>query len=113
MRRIDADHLTQIVCSATILSDGFKDVFCRLVAGEPTIDSPTSSQFKRMAVQMGYEPVIRCKKCVHWQKSNDDMRRDGTCEALLNFHGAERNMTNEDFFCAYGERKNNGNEDRA
>lgn len=31
----------------------------------------------------------------------------------LNFHGAERNMTNEDFFCAYGERKNNGNEDRA
>lgn len=31
----------------------------------------------------------------------------------LNFHGAERNMTNEDFFCAYGERKNNGSEDRA
>lgn len=36
---------------------------------------------------------------------SDDMRRDGMCEALLNFHGAERYMTNEDFFCAHGERK--------
>lgn len=58
-----------------------------------------------MAVQLGYEAVIRCKNCVHWQKFNDDMRRDGMCEALLCFHGAERNMTNEDFFCAYGERR--------
>lgn len=105
MRQIDADHLIQIVCGATILPDGFKNVFRKLVAGEPTVDRPTRSQFKRMAVQLGYEPVIRCKNCVHWQKSNDDMRRDGTCEALLNFHGAERNMTNEDFFCAYGERR--------
>lgn len=82
-----------------------------LLADAPTvdIDRPTRSQFKRMAVQLGYEPVIRCKDCVHWQKFNDDLRRDGMCEALLNFHGAERNMTNEDFFCSYGERKNNGN----
>lgn len=71
------------------------------------IDRPTRSQFKRMAVQLGYEPVIRCKNCVHWQKFNDDMRRAGMCEALLNFHGAERNMTNEDFFCAAGERRTN------
>lgn len=105
MRLIDADHLTQIVCSATILSDGFKNVFRKLVAGEPTIDRPTRSQFKRMAVQFGYEPVIRCQNCVHWQKFNDDMRRVGMCEALLNFHGAERNMTNENFFCSYGERR--------
>ena len=53
--------------------------------------------------------VVRCKDCKYWQKFNDDMRRDGMCEALLNFHGAERNMTNEDFFCSYGERKTNGN----
>ena len=50
-------------------------------------------------------PVTRCKDCVHWQKFNDDLRRDGMCEALLNFHGAERNMTNENFFCAGGERR--------
>ena len=49
--------------------------------------------------------VVRCKDCKYWQKSNDDQRRDGMCEALLHFHGAERYMTNEDFFCAYGERR--------
>lgn len=63
MRLIDADHLTQIVCGATLLSDGFKDVFSKLVAGEQTIDRPTRSQFKRMAVQLGYEPVVHCKDC--------------------------------------------------
>lgn len=50
-------------------------------------------------------PVTRCRDCVHWKKFNDDMRRDGMCEALLHFHEAERYMTNEDFFCAYGERR--------
>ena len=75
------------------------------ILNAPTIDRPTRSQFKRMAVQLGYEPVIRCQNCAHWQKFNDDLRRDGMCEALLNFHGAERNMTNEDFFCSYGERR--------
>ena len=77
-----------------------------LIEDAPTIERrPTRSQFKRMAVQLGYEAVIRCQNCVHWQKFNDDLRRDGMCEALLNFHGAERNMTNEDFFCSYGERR--------
>ena len=69
MRLIDADHLMQIVCGATILSDGFKDVFRKLVAGEPTIDRPTRSQFKRMAVQLGYEPV-RHGKWVHSRYEN-------------------------------------------
>ena len=49
--------------------------------------------------------VVICKDCKYWKKFNDDMRRDGMCEALLNFHGAERYMTNEDFFCAHGERR--------
>lgn len=39
MRLIDADNLTAIVNSATILSDRFKDVFCKLVDGEPTADA--------------------------------------------------------------------------
>lgn len=65
------------------------------------------------ALSADVAPVVHCKDCKYWQKFNDDMRRDGMCEALLNFHGAERNMTNDDFFCSYGERKNNGNEDRA
>lgn len=95
-RLIDADHLTQIVCSATILSDGFKDVFCRLVAGEPTIDSPTSSQFKRMAVQMGYEPVVYCKNCKH--RDPEDKRCDCGC-----WHTPF--TTDDNDFCRYGERR--------
>ena len=104
MRLIDADHLTQIVCSATILSDGFKDVFRKLVAGEPTIDRPTRSQFKRMAAQLGYEPVVHCKDCKH--RDPVDKRCDCGC-----WHNPF--TTNDNDFCNYGERKNNGNEDRA
>lgn len=101
MRLIDADHLTQIVCSATILSDGFKDVFCRLVAGEPTIDSQTSSQFKRMAVQMGYEPVVYCKNCKH--RDPEYKRCDCGC-----WHVPF--TTNDNDFCRYGEWRTNANE---
>ena len=104
MRLIDADHLAQIICSATILSDGFKDVFRKLVAGEPTIDRPTRSQFKRMAVQLGYEPVVHCKDCKH--RDPEDKRCDCGC-----WHNPF--TTNDNDFCNYGERKNNGNEDRA
>ena len=100
MRLIDADHLTKIICSATILSDGFKDVFRKLVAGEPTIDRPTSSQFKRMAVQLGYEPVVHCKDCKHLMFSDCY----GECGA------ARMGIVSPDDFCSYGERKNNGNE---
>lgn len=96
-RLIDADHLIQIVCGATILSDGFKDVFRKLVAGEPTIDRPTHSQFKRMAVKLGYEPVVHCKSCKHsWRDI------DGLCCS----HGVCVDCTVPvDFFCAYGERR--------
>ena len=80
MRLIDADHLTQIVCGATILPDGFKDVFRKLVAGEPTVDRPTRSQFKRMAAQLGYEPIVRCQNCARWQRYTQVNRDFGHCE---------------------------------
>lgn len=104
MRLIDADHLIQIVCGATILPDGFKNVFRKLVAGEPTVDRPTRSQFKRMAVQLGYEKVVHCKDCKH--RDPEDERCDCGC-----WHTPF--TTNDNDFCCYGERKNNGNEDRA
>lgn len=103
MRQIDADHLIQIVCGATILPDGFKNVFRKLVAGEPTIDRPTRSQFKRMAVQLGYEAVVHCKDCKH--RDPEDERCDCGC-----WHTPF--TTNDNDFCSYGERKNNGSEDR-
>lgn len=99
MRLIDAESPQNRMYVSDLVIEEMKKI--------PTvdIDRPTRSQFKRMAVQLGYEPVVHCKGCVHWQKFNDDLRRDGMCEALLNFHGAERNMTNENFFCSYGERR--------
>ena len=104
MRLIDADHLTQIVCSATILSDGFKDVFCRLVAGEPTIDRPTRSQFKRMAVQLGYEAVIHCRECKEHRLFNgrDMCAKNAT---ILDGHEVGLRATRADFYCADGERR--------
>ena len=61
------------------------------------IDRPTRSQFKRMAVQLGYEKVVHCKNCKHsWQDI------DGLCCS----HGVCVDCTvPEDFFCAYGERR--------
>lgn len=97
MRLIDADHLIQIVCGATILPDGFKNVFRKLVAGEPTIDRPTRSQFKRMAMQLGYEPVVHCKDCKHVMFSDCY----GECGA------ARMGIVGPDDFCSYGERKEN------
>lgn len=105
-RLIDADHLTQIVCGATILSDGFKDVFCRLVAGEPTIDRPTRSQFKRMAVQLGYEAVIHCRECKEHRLFNgrDMCAKNAT---ILDGHEVGLRATRADFYCADGERRTN------
>ena len=97
MGLIDADHLLQIVCGATILPDGFKDVFRKLVVGEPTVDRPTRSQFKRMAVQLGYEPVVHCKDCKHsWEDIGGLCCSHGVCVDCT---------VPEDFFCAHGERR--------
>lgn len=38
MRTIDADTLIALVQDSTILGDGFKQAFCALVNGEPTIE---------------------------------------------------------------------------
>ena len=67
------------------------------------IDRPTRSQFKRMAAQLGYEPVVHCKECKHLMFSDCY----GECGA------ARMGIVSQDDFCSYGERKNNGNEDRA
>ncbi len=96
MRLVDADHLIQIVCGATILPDGFKDIFRKLVAGEPTVDRPTRSQFKRMAAQLGYEATVHCNDCKH----HEDERPGAVwCPYYIGSWVAN------DSFCAYGERR--------
>lgn len=69
----------------------------KLIEDAPTIDRPTRSQFKRMAVQLGYEPVVRCKECKHLMFS------DCYGECGKGHMGIVRPYD----FCSYGERKNN------
>lgn len=87
-----------------------------LLADAPTvdIDRPTRSQFKRMAAQLGYEPVIHCRECKHYRN-----HPNGLCYAHTEPDDNERGYKGEtvcvepEDFCSYGERKNNGNEDRS
>lgn len=87
MRLIDADALKLAIpetrvdvfqnCRNCMLLD--KEQVNEFIDAAPTvdIDRPTRSQFKRMAVQLGYEPVVRCKECVYWTPRHVKMN-DGT-----------------------------------
>ena len=69
------------------------------------IDRPTLSQFKRMAVQLRYEPVIHCRECKHYQN-----HPNGLCYAHTEPGDNERGYKGEavcvepEDFCSYGER---------
>lgn len=61
------------------------------------IHKPTRSEFKRMAVQLGYEQVVRCKDCKYSYEDIDGL----TC-----VYGPCVDCTvPEDFYCKYGERE--------
>lgn len=97
MRLIDAESPQNGIYVSDLVIEEMKKI--------PTvdIDRPTRSQFKRMAVQLGYEPVVRCKDCKHVMFSG--------CYGVC---GAARMVIVGPYdFCSCGERKNNGNEDRA
>ena len=98
MRLIDAESPQNRIYVSDLAIEEMKKI--------PTvdIDRPTRSQFKRMAVQLGYEPVVRCRECKH--------HVTGYCFRDINGRTNMFRMFDNDF-CSYGERKNNGNEDRA
>ena len=109
MRLIDADALgigksKREAFTVPEYADGWNSAI-EIIDKAPTIDidRPTQSQFKHMAVQLGYEPVVHCKDCKHLMFSDCY----GECGA------ARMGIVSPDDFCSYGERKNNGNEDRA
>ena len=56
MRLIDADSL---LAEYDRQHEGEPGKARKLIEDAPTINRPTRSQFKRMAVQLGYEPVVR------------------------------------------------------
>lgn len=76
----------------------------KLIEEAPTIDRPTRSQFKRMAVQLGYEAVIHCRECKEHRLFNgrDMCAKNAT---ILDGHEVGLRATRADFYCADGERR--------
>ena len=97
MRLIDADAL---LAEYDRQHKGEPGKARKLIEDAPTIDRPTRSQFKRMAVQLGYEPVVRCNDCKYWQDNND-----GYPHKECRWGHGETPYEND--FCSYGERKDN------
>ena len=84
MRLIDAESSQNRIYVSDLVIEEMKKI--------PTvdIDRPTRSQFKRMAVQLGYEKVVHCKDCLHY------------CECVCDYHAA---AVCADWFCWGGERR--------
>ena len=69
------------------------------------IDRPTRSQFKRMAVQLGYEPVVHCKYC---RLGEPDMIFNGYKDEIwCNYYEHPKPAYG---FCEKGKRRTNENE---
>ena len=69
---------------------------------ETIIHEPTKSEFRRMAIQLGYEMVVRCKDCKHYEihkpKVLENCERNGYIIPMKPYD-----------FCSYGERKEGAN----
>lgn len=91
MRLIDAESPQNRIYVSDLVIEEMKKI--------PTvdIDRPTRSQFKRMAVQLGYAPVVHCKDCKHsWEDIGGLCCSHGVCVDCT---------VPEDFFCADGEKR--------
>ena len=96
MRLIDAESPQNRIYVSDLAIEEMKKI--------PTvnIDRPTRSQFKRMAVQLGYEHVVCCKDC----------RFSGaysTGKPFCTHPWGPAPKTKNDF-CSYGERRTDANE---
>lgn len=104
MRLIDADEAKKTYTAETFdTADDFERVN-DILDYAPTIDRPTRSQFKRMAVQLGYEPVVHCRECKEHRIFNgrDMCAKNAT---ILDGHEVGLRATRADFYCADGERR--------
>lgn len=64
------------------------------------IDRPTRSQFKRMAVQLGYEKVVHCKDC---RLGDPDLSLKGSeQEVFCNYYDHPKSA---DGFCEKGKMR--------
>lgn len=95
MRLIDAESPQNIIFVSDLVIKEMKKI--------PTvdIDRPTRSQFKRMAVQLGYEPVVHCKDC---RRGEPDLYLNGgEDEVWCNYYDCPKPAAG---FCEKGKRKN-------
>lgn len=101
MRLIDADDL---LAEYDRQHEGEPGKARKLIEDAPTIDRPTRSQFKRMAVQLGYEKVVYCRECKEHRLFNgrDMCAKNAT---ILDGHEVGLRATRADFYCADGERR--------
>ena len=103
MRLIDAESSQNRMYVSDLVIEEMKKI--------PTVDivRPTRSQFKRMAVQLGYEKVVHCKDCAYWGNEETKVATEYqlfcVCDVLKRRRKAGNCMTNEDFFCADRERR--------
>lgn len=95
MRLIDAESSQNRIYVSDLVIEEMKKI--------PTvdIDRPTRSQFKRMAVQLGYEPVVHCKGC---RRGEPDLYLNGgENEVWCNYYDCPKPAAG---FCEKGKRKN-------
>lgn len=76
---------------------------CAPVVEPIYIHEPTKSEFKRMAVQMDYVPVVRCKDC-KWFANNNGGDWFG-CWLFNAIRAVPGDAPTPDDFCSKGERK--------
>lgn len=108
MRLIDADALGIGYANRSVFVDGaYADGWNAAVeilsrAPELTpevIHEPTKSEFKRMAIQMGYERVVHCKDCKNCKEATDYLGSGFFCSIW----GREWQRVQPNDFCSYGE----------
>lgn len=103
MRLIDADAL---LAEYDRQHEGEPGKARKLIEDAPTIDRPTRSQFKRMAVQLGYEAVVHCRECKHYRNHPNGLCYSHTepCDNERGYKGEAICVEPEDF-CSYGKRR--------
>ena len=72
------------------------------------IHSPTKSEFKRMAVQMDYVPVVRCKDCKYSTLPSMQTQiygKPGTLTCRNRKSPCNRRNVTSDDYCSYADRK--------
>lgn len=106
MRLIDADDL---LAEYDRQHEGEPGKARKLIEDAPTIDRPTRSQFKRMAVQLGYEPVVHCKDC-KFSRELDKLEKEiylNNCRACRCPEASQDGymIVFPEHFCSYGKRR--------